>query len=198
MKIILVRHGVTRLNKEQKLQGHVDEPLDHEGLDQANLVAKRLSNEKIDAIISSDLLRARKTAETIHAHHDKTPIHITHLIRETNFGAMELAPSASVSTINLKDPPLDYETYDYILARAKIFLKHIKKKFAGKTVVIVSHGQYLRAFVSAFMNKKAFGKKIKFDNTAVTILRVTAHNKHEIELINCTKHLCVSDVVTNK
>ena len=70
MKIFTVRHGQTNWNIERRLQGHTDTPLNAEGLAQAEKVAKRLSSEKVDAIYTSDLSRAFKTAEAINQHHN--------------------------------------------------------------------------------------------------------------------------------
>lgn len=55
----LIRHGSTAWNKEGRVQGHTDNSLDAEGLQQAQLLAERLSTEQWDYIYSSDLLRAR-------------------------------------------------------------------------------------------------------------------------------------------
>ncbi|WP_337019427.1 histidine phosphatase family protein, partial [Oceanobacillus massiliensis] len=64
-EIGLIRHGSTAWNKERRAQGSSDIPLDEEGLMQAKLVAERLSAEKWDVMYSSDLSRARQTAEAI-------------------------------------------------------------------------------------------------------------------------------------
>lgn len=66
-RIGLIRHGSTAWNKEGRIQGHTDNPLDEEGLQQAEAIAERLSGEHWDYIYSSDLLRARQTAEVIAA-----------------------------------------------------------------------------------------------------------------------------------
>lgn len=69
-KLILVRHGHTPLNshgKEERLRAWLDIPLDSEGLREAVQTAQALAGHPITAIYSSDLRRARQTAETIHA-----------------------------------------------------------------------------------------------------------------------------------
>ena len=64
--IYLVRHGQTDWNIEKKhTQGHTDIPLNENGKKQAEQLAQSISNLKIDKIISSDLLRAKETAEII-------------------------------------------------------------------------------------------------------------------------------------
>ena len=85
----LIRHGSTAWNKEGRAQGHTDNPLDAEGVQQAVLLAERLSTEQWDYLYSSDLLRARQTAEVIAT---RLGMEITGLvpgIREMNAGQIE-------------------------------------------------------------------------------------------------------------
>ena len=58
-EIILVLHAPTDWNLEGRCQGHVDTPLCEQGREAAIALAHRLSSERIDAIYSSDLRRAR-------------------------------------------------------------------------------------------------------------------------------------------
>ena len=63
--ILLIRHGETAWNAERRLQGHLDIALNAEGERQATALGAALANEPIDRVISSDLARARQTAEAI-------------------------------------------------------------------------------------------------------------------------------------
>jgi broad specificity phosphatase PhoE len=67
-KLILVRHGHTCLNvpgKDERLRGWLDIPLDQQGLQEAAETAELLEDYQVDAIYSSDLRRARQTAEIL-------------------------------------------------------------------------------------------------------------------------------------
>ena len=86
--IYLVRHGQTDWNIEKKTQGHTDIPLNENGRKQAQILAQSISNLKIDRIISSDLLRAKETAEIINERFGNN-ISLDERIREINYGLFD-------------------------------------------------------------------------------------------------------------
>jgi len=65
MKLILVRHGETRWNRENRVVGHTGIALDSNGRRQVELLARKLENDSVSAIYSSPLRRARETAAAI-------------------------------------------------------------------------------------------------------------------------------------
>lgn len=87
-EIILIRHGETAWNAEKRLQGHLDIPLNAAGQRQAVALGQALHGEHLDAIIASDLLRARQTAQEIAAPRGMT-VHIEPGLRERCYGAFE-------------------------------------------------------------------------------------------------------------
>jgi probable phosphoglycerate mutase len=88
LKIILIRHGETAWNAERRLQGHLDIALNAEGERQASLLAEALAPEHIDLIVSSDLQRARQTAQAVAAPRSMT-VHIDPGLRERCYGGFE-------------------------------------------------------------------------------------------------------------
>jgi 2,3-bisphosphoglycerate-dependent phosphoglycerate mutase len=64
-EILLIRHGETAWNAIKRLQGHLDVPLNAAGERQAAALGRALRDESLDAIIASDLQRARQTAQAI-------------------------------------------------------------------------------------------------------------------------------------
>src|SRR4030042_1498004 len=68
-EIILARHGETEWNVEEIFRGRIDIELNETGIRQAELLAEYLSGVKIEAIYSSPLKRALKTAEMIASYH---------------------------------------------------------------------------------------------------------------------------------
>ncbi|HEY8881248.1 MAG TPA: histidine phosphatase family protein [Roseateles sp.] len=87
-RIILIRHGETAWNRATRIQGHTDIPLSPLGLAQAQRLAEALADEPLAALYSSDLSRARQTAEAL-AGVQKLPIHFDAALRERAFGRFE-------------------------------------------------------------------------------------------------------------
>lgn len=86
--IILIRHGETAWNAERRLQGHIDIALNAEGLRQAEALGFALADERVDAIISSDLQRAHQSALALARVHG-LPVHTDPALRERCFGGFE-------------------------------------------------------------------------------------------------------------
>src|SRR5690242_5415348 len=90
LRLSLVRHGVTDWNQAMRMQGQSDIPLNDEGREQAKRIAARLSeaNPRVDAVWSSDLSRARHTAEAIAAPLN-LPVRTSARLREIMLGEWE-------------------------------------------------------------------------------------------------------------
>jgi broad specificity phosphatase PhoE len=83
MKIIMVRHGETVENTKHIIMGHRHGTLSRKGRAQARAVARKLRNQRIDVIFSSDLGRARETAKQIARYH-RVPVVYTKALRAVN------------------------------------------------------------------------------------------------------------------
>jgi probable phosphoglycerate mutase len=89
-KLILVRHGKTVLNSldnTERLRGWMDIPLDEQGLREAEETARRLAQYSIAQIYSSDLYRARQTADAV-VRATVAPITYTSGLRPWNLGTL--------------------------------------------------------------------------------------------------------------
>src|SRR6185369_6866034 len=86
--ILLARHGETDWNVERRVQGHSDTPLNDRGRQQACALAEELAGESIDAVYSSDLLRAHETARIVA---EQRGLGVTSIrdLRERHFGTWE-------------------------------------------------------------------------------------------------------------
>jgi broad specificity phosphatase PhoE len=88
VEIVLVRHGATDWNLQGRCQGATDRDLDEVGIRQAEAIAADLAAESIHVVYSSDLKRARRTAELISDPH-RLPVLVEPDIRELDHGELE-------------------------------------------------------------------------------------------------------------
>ena len=147
-RILLVRHGETDWNLDRRLQGHSDRPLNDTGREQARALADELADTPLDAVYSSDLSRARETAQVVAETHG---LEVTALpdLRERHFGSWE---GLSDDEIQQRFPAEiangtlgDGETRDEMDRRVLAALEEIARKHPDGTVLVVSHGGPLRA-----------------------------------------------------
>ena len=87
MKILLIRHGETTGDIEDRYGGSYDDPLTERGREQLGETAKRLTGNQVDKLYSSTLLRAKESAEIIN-NVLKTEIEFLDGLRERNYGAL--------------------------------------------------------------------------------------------------------------
>lgn len=86
--VFLTRHGETEWNSTLRMQGHTDTPLSARGEAQATRLGARLAREGLARIVSSDLLRARRTAEVV-AGVAGLPLVLDARLREQHLGSWE-------------------------------------------------------------------------------------------------------------
>jgi broad specificity phosphatase PhoE len=159
LRLILVRHGQTDANINHVLQGQSDGQLNETGRQEVERLGKELKNFSLDVIISSDLVRALDTAKAIAKYHGLRVIS-TPLVRELNAGEWDGRPAAEYIEIvkNLTIPlsemrPPGGETMAEVQHRAREFVQEVKEKYPKKTVVLCSHGDFLRMVISVLLNK---------------------------------------------
>jgi alpha-ribazole phosphatase len=200
MRLILVRHGHTIYNEENRYQGQSDIPLNEKGLEQAKLLRKRFKNEKIEIIFSSDLKRAFQTAEEIVKGRNIKIIKDERL-REINYGVFE---GLNVEEIKSKyneilenwwNQPFKTripkgEKLKDLEKRVSQFLKEIFNKYKHKNVMIVSHSGPLRIIVLKCLNLPlSLIRSIRFDNASVSIVEIERKIGGVLSLLNDTSHL---------
>lgn len=156
----IVRHGETVWNVEGKIQGHIsaDSPLTDEGVKQVKAVAQILSKIKFDVVYSSDLLRAKRTAEII-AMEYKLTIKTTKLLRERKYGKFEGKSTELLSQFNKLFDMLseeerfrhkidkDAESDENLMARFITFLRETAITHPFKKVLVTTHGGLMRVFL---------------------------------------------------
>lgn len=202
VEIILIRHGVTLWNRSARIQGISDVELSPEGLRQAELLAKNFPFDKVDAVYSSDLSRAKTTAKFV-ADKFNLPVQTTSELREVDFGSWEGKYFSDLEKSEPDNLKIFYTAPDELrLARAETFqqaqsraMSAIKKIIAyheldgDSRIVAVAHGSINRTILCAVLGipLKNLWRLSQF-NTAVNIFRVDDGN-FTVQLINSTAHL---------
>lgn len=154
-EFLIVRHGETPWNVERRIQGWRDIDLNDTGRQQAARLAKRLSHPDNDhaplhAIYSSDLSRARATAQAV-ADRLNLPLGLIEGVRERNFGVLEGVPfdqmhehQPEVAKIwQSRDPDgliPNGETLRQFHARVTDALQTLASKHQQQRVLVVTHG----------------------------------------------------------
>ncbi|MCX6751116.1 MAG: histidine phosphatase family protein [Candidatus Pacearchaeota archaeon] len=191
MKIILVRHGETEENKERIIQGH-SATLSELGKEQARKLANRLKDEKIDVIISSDLNRARLTAEEVAKFHPSVKVELREELRERYWGEYQGKRKEDIGNWEEKEFSLDHpesvETFDALSKRVKKLIKYLEKNYSKKTVLLSGHG-LINSIIINLLLQEEVQKNNLTHNTSVTIFEFDENGKAELKLFNCTKHL---------
>lgn len=155
MRILLIRHG-----RQNSPLCNVNVPLAEEGRRQAALLGERLKDEKIEAVWSSDLIRAVETADIINESL-QVPREIRKDIREISFGDMEgLSDEVIADHFEVflrersrmeKDLPYPGgECAGDVVVRAVPVMKEIMER-DYETVAVVTHGGVIRSLVAYYL-----------------------------------------------
>lgn len=189
-----------------RFQGHTDIALDEEGREQAQRIAARLARLKPPpiAVWSSDLGRARETAEAIAAPHGLT-VQTTPLLRETGLGAWEGLTRTEieargesellkgyVQNSHLNRPP-GGETLEAAWERMTQAVAQIHEQHPSGGVVIVGHGGSLRALICDALDAPISSmRRIWLANASLSIIEEhegVVGRVRRVTLLNDTSHL---------
>lgn len=151
--ILLARHGESDWNRAKRWQGHADRPLSDAGRVQSRELAERLAETELDAIYSSDLQRARETAQIVA---ESRGLQVTTLpdLREVDVGswsgltrteAEQRFPDAYRRWVAGGEGWDDGETYEQLSERVLRGIKTIAADHPGERVLVVAHGGSIRA-----------------------------------------------------
>lgn len=153
IRLCIVRHGETDWNAGKRIQGQIDVPLSALGHAQARATANTLLNEGFAALYSSDLARARQTAEAT-AHLTRLPLQLLPGLRERHFGIFQgltheeatARYPADYARHHDRDPrftPAGGESLLDLAARLSNTFDDIVRRHAGAAVAIFTHGGVL-------------------------------------------------------
>ncbi len=194
MLVYLVRHGETPLNRERRLGGWTDVPLNDNGVNLAKVTGKALADVRFDAVFSSPLQRARRTAELVLAENAASApsleIVLDERIKEINFGtweALRIDREGYELPVPIEDyrrfftEPLEYcqwkggESIRDVIARTGEFLRELagREDLAEATVLVAMHGLAVRALLwHVYEDNSDFWHGKVPPNLAVNIVRI--------------------------
>ncbi|MBI4151387.1 histidine phosphatase family protein [Candidatus Woesearchaeota archaeon] len=203
MRLIVVRHGETDWNAQDRLQGQIDIPLNDCGRKQAQRLAGQLMSEPISIAFSSDLERAVDTARSILQYHPSVPMNYTSQLRERSYGKYEGRTLAEMKSVidNSGSPfylfrPDGGESFVDLQQRALSFYGSLRESYSPETVLIVTHGGFIQSLlVGLDGGNESWGwsfeqrQRYRHQNTGYSILQVEKDGTHRYEAFNRADHL---------
>ena len=153
-EIILIRHGETEWNSQQRMQGHSNSDLSSVGQAQIQALGQWMKNLPFDLIYSSDSLRAKQTAEAI-TQFSGHELQFDQRLREKNLGVFEGLTSEEArerhpevfrlfKTAGSKYVIDEGESTQQLQDRALEIVDEIRIKHPEEHVLLVTHGGFIR------------------------------------------------------
>jgi len=198
--IYLVRHGETEWNQDTKIQGQTDIPLNSRGRRQAEALAERLAGVPLELIYTSDLSRARVTAELIAARQPQTvPVVALPELRECDYGLWE-GLTLTEAARRFPDDWNDWQKHEgsgrptggeELIALAgrtgRVFDEAVGE---GKTVLISGHRGSLRTILCHALGiEPTFRDRFSIANCSVSALECRPERRPLLLFLNDTCHL---------
>jgi probable phosphoglycerate mutase len=157
MKLLAARHGETAWNLEGREMGHLDSPLTERGLEQAEALARRLAELRIELVYSSDLGRAKRTGEVIAAT-CQVELRVDPALRERNMGIFQgLTKTEMLERYPVERKAYEMGGFDYVIPegesarqrteRSVRALTEIAERHEPGRVAVVTHAGFLLGFV---------------------------------------------------
>jgi broad specificity phosphatase PhoE len=155
--ILLARHGESDWNRDGRWQGHADRPLTDRGREQARELAERLAATELDAVYSSDLVRARETAAIVAEPH-RLSVHELPALREVDVGSWS---GLTRTEAEVRFPEAyrrwthgiegwdDGETYEQLSERVVSAVLEVAERHRRDRVLLVAHGGSIRSVHAA-------------------------------------------------
>ena len=203
MRLILVRHGETDLNRDRRVLGQGPEPLNETGLAQARSVAQTLARENAFALYSSPVKRTMQTAEAI-SKHRSTPVTQDQGLAEIEAGEMEGVEGRKLDDMFPEvmaqwrsDPESTRmpggESLGQVQDRAWRAVGKIVESHPDGTAVVVSHNFPIQTIVCSVLGMKLkHFRRLKVDLGSITRLDSSSSGLTLVSL-NETWHLQTTD-----
>lgn len=197
--VILVRHGQTDYNKQERYQGFLDIPLNENGLAQADQLAASLKDVPIDVFIASPLKRAYVTTEKCAKAKGMEISYTDERLKEINYGKWaghskkEIAKTdPKASKLWNKTPwkvrPPEGESLAELSARYRAALDDAVQRYPGKTIFIGAHSKGNMALLCNVLGiSLEHYPQFEQDNTCVNVLKYK-NGQWKLVLMNSVSH----------
>lgn len=153
MKLYVARHGQTVWNAANRVCGITDVELTEKGIEQAQELAKLVSEAKVDMILTSPLVRAMDTGKIV-SEYCNIPMMVDNRLIEQNYGIYEGVDRTNEEFLaNKRNFAYRYpngESMMQVAYRIYGLLEDIKEKYSGKDVLLISHGGVCRIVETYF------------------------------------------------
>ena len=170
MKIFLIRHGETDWNLQGRFQGREDIALNENGIKQALRCGRALQGETFQAVISSPLIRARRTAEIIADSLAVDQVIIEEGITERDFKKVSGMTPKEREAFYASGEMDDKEPWDDLCNRMISNIKKYGELFFDHNIVMISHGASINSVLSVLSGGKTGTGKIILKNTCISII----------------------------
>ena len=163
VRLLLIRHGETDHNSENRLSGWTDSTLSLKGIEQAKHLQQRLRNIPVDCVVTSGMIRAEQTAELVFPDIYQTGLVRTiSSLKEMNFGKME---NMTMESVRLAFP----EAYHLMMQKRGLYsfpegeslytfhqrvvtgAKHLREEVSGELVAVVVHSGTIRCLLAEWI-----------------------------------------------
>jgi 2,3-bisphosphoglycerate-dependent phosphoglycerate mutase len=196
MKLYFVRHGETRENVENIIQGHQAGTLTALGHEQARRLGERLSHIPFAAIYASDLGRVQETARYV-APFQSVAVRYDERLRERGAGIYEGLPrqvlwdaEATSGQPQIEFRPEGGESFLDLQVRIESFVETSLSRHPGQSVLVLSHGGWNRQLLGwARQMSVVEALELPQINTCVNFIEIDAARRFTIHLANCISHL---------
>lgn len=212
-RVVIVRHGLSSYNSQQRIQGRCDESiLTDTGINQATILGQTISNADFAAIYSSPLQRAKQTAQILQGKLAKpVPVQTSDLLLEIDLPLWEGLQKAEVKqkypqeykkwkdqpdqfsmTLTKDGQAIEHFPVLALAAQATKFWQEVLAKHPGETILVVAHNGINRALLtSALGMPPALYQHIQQSNCAINVLNFTDGwgGAVQLESLNQTAHL---------
>ena len=199
MKLILVRHGETRWNRENRVVGHTGIALDSNGRRQVELLARKLENDSVSAIYSSPLRRARETAAAI------ARIHRLRVIKDDAFKEMDAGELEGLTFGEVMERYGDLfkdwmrgdsslrmpggESMTELQQRTWPAVERIVGENTDRVVILVSHSLAISSIIASALGMAPYNfRRLRLGVASISILNFGDHGA-SLALFNDTCHL---------